>query len=182
MKKYIIAILGMAFTLQLTAQKVLVIHKKDGTVIEVPVTSKISFSGKAVVNDGEYTQIEVESITETVGKQPQANISINIKGCQLQGNFTPDSYGCIYGTTPGLTIDNGTVVSGTVIPFEYYETYYFRSFVKYRGETYYSEEVSAEVLPAMEWYGIYADAEYYGQSGYVHPIDEAVNLLSPDNI
>lgn len=59
MRRTIIAAWCILFSLGMYAQKALIIHKKDGTKLEVPAQAfeKFHFTGKAIVNDGDYTHI-----------------------------------------------------------------------------------------------------------------------------
>ncbi len=187
MKIYIIAIVGLTFTLQMTAQKVLVIHKKDGSAIEVPFGSNISFTGKAKVNNNEYTRLSNINLVADVneGEKPYIEVTIDEQGTQTYGNFVPtEEKGFLYSTTTGVTIENGKSVvpdaENKVIltDLDFNTTYYLRSYVTYQGNIYYSQETSVNTgLPYMSWYGVKADSEKYKQTGYVHPTDAALDVL-----
>ena len=187
MKKYIIAIVGLAFTLQMTAQKVLVIHKKDGSAIEVPFGSNISFTGKAKVNDNEYTRLSNINLVTNVneGEKPYMEVTIDEKGTQAYGNFVPtEGKGFLYSMTTGVTIESGKSVipdaenKVTLTDLDFNTTYYLRSYVTYQGNIYYSQETPVNTgLPYMSWYGVKANPEKYKQTGYVHPTDAALEAL-----
>ena len=187
MRKYIIAIVGLAFTLQMTAQKVLVIHKKDGSAIEVPYGSSISFTGKAKVNDNEYTRLSNINLVANVneGEKPYMEVTIDEKGAQAYGNFVPtEEKGFLYSMTAGVTIESGKSVvpdaenKVTLTDLDFNTTYYLRSYVTYQGNIYYSQETPVNTgLPYMSWYGVKADSEKYKQTGYVHPTDAAIETL-----
>lgn len=187
MKKFIIAIVGLAFTLQMVAQKVLVIHKKDGSSIEVPFGSNISFTGKAKVNDNEYTRLSNINLVADVneGEKPYLEVSIDERGTMTYGNFSPtEGKGLLYSTTTGVTIENGKSVVPTaenkvvLTNLEFNTTYYLRSYVTYQGNVFYSKETPVTTgLPSMSWYGVKADPEKYKRTGYVHPTDVALEAL-----
>ncbi len=74
MKRYISIGLCMLFAFNLSAQKALIIHKTDGTRIEIPVeeTPRLYTTGKAVVHDNDYVHnhnVEVD-IPHTYPEKP----------------------------------------------------------------------------------------------------------------
>ena len=163
MNRYMIAIICMAFTMQTFAQKVFVVHKKDGTKIEGPVASNIHFTGKAQVNDNEYTNVKVD-VTNDVesGTYPYAEFTIDNGGLHEYGNIPSgniENFGILYSITPGITLNNGTFITPdgrglfAIKGLDFNTTYYYRSYVTYKGETYYSTEQSFTTeKPTMRWY------------------------------
>lgn len=188
MKKYIIiAVVGMAFALQTMAQKIFVVHKKDGTRIELPVTSNLHFTGKALVNEDEYTQITDVYVENDVvaGVKPSARITVDKSGLQVNGNIvTTEESGVVYSTTPGVTKENGVKVnhySGDMFfmdDLDFNTTYYCRSYVVYMGKAYYSSEQSFTTdLPTLQWHFVDIPASLLAEELYVYPTTEAWEAL-----
>ena len=184
MNRYITAIICMAFTMQTFAQKVFVVHKKDGTRIEAPVVSNIHFTGKAQVNDNEYTSVEV-NVTNDVesGTYPYAEFTLDNSGLQEYGNIPSDdieNFGILYSITPGITLDNGTFITPdrqglfAIKDLNFNTTYYYRSYVVYKGETYYSSEQSFTTeKPTMRWYVTSMPDVFLTEKMFVYPSEEA---------
>ena len=100
MKRYIIAAWCIIFSLGLYAQKALIIHKKDGTKIEIPTQGidEFYFTGKAVVNDGDYTQIVKHK--EYIPTTPTGTLALTLYAA-YHGGMKFDERGICYSTTPG---------------------------------------------------------------------------------
>lgn len=197
MKRYLIAIIGVAFMLQMTAQNVFVIHKKDGSTIETPIESELSFTGKAKVNDNEYVCISDIRLTDakTKGENPQANVDIDYRGVQNYGGFTHiDGYGYFASTTPGVTEESALfrknhVASSPIevtseIPsfaldsISYNTIYYLRAYVDCQGKRYYSSERSFDTgLPYMQWFITDIPEAFLTEKLYVYPTSEAWNAF-----
>ena len=160
MKKYILAICCMAFTGQVFAQpQTFFVHKKDGSVLELPVgPTKIGFTGKAVVNDGDYIQIENIEPVVAKGVQPYALVKTNPEQYLDTYGIDYERMGVCYATEPKVTGLNGNVIEISkeeysdnynyrrlgvkVDSLDFNSTYYCRSFIYWRGKYYYSQEYS----------------------------------------
>lgn len=196
MKKYILAICCMAFVGQAFAQlKTYFIHKKDGTTLALPMgTTRLDFTGKAVVYDDDYTFIERISTDIPNGKKPYAVIKDNTGRCLdylTVADF--DRIGVCYSTEPEVSTVNGNLVEMTMEEYhsngcnergiwvdslDFNTTYYCRSFVTYRGKDYYSSEKSFSIgKPKMEWYQLDIPAPLQEAGIYVHPTAEAWERL-----
>lgn len=124
MKRIILTGLCAAFSFGLFAQKSLIIHMKDGTKKEIPMAAVegFNFSGKAIVNDGDYTDISNPAL------HSDAQLNITFKA-----NFYTDDpvinamekpvygedWGILYGTTPDVTIEDGTIVQVSAKQLQY---------------------------------------------------------------
>ena len=122
MKRTILpAVLCMVCTIGLFAQKekAVRIHKTDGTVVEYHAAAirDFSFSGKAIVNDDDYTQITDLAL---VIEDTKINIDITATFSADDPNITGIHYGTdwgiLYSTSPDVTVENGTLLEG------YYES------------------------------------------------------------
>ena len=196
MKKYILAICCMAFVGHAFAQlKTYFIHKKDGTTLALPMgTTRLDFTGKAVVYDDDYTFIERISTDIPNGKKPYAVIKDNTGRCLdylTVADF--DRIGVCYSTEPEVSTVNGNLVEMTMEEYhsnecdvwgikvdslDFNTTYYCRSFVTYRGKDYYSSEKSFSIgKPKMEWYQLDIPAPLQEAGIYVHPTAEALEMV-----
>lgn len=201
MKRYIIAAWCIIFSLGLYAQKALIIHKKDGTKIEIPTqgVEGFYFTGKAVVNDGDYTQIVKHK--EYIPTTPTGTLALTLYAA-YHGGMKFDERGICYSTTPGdVSNKQPFTTEGSLVDINYsYEddkdcnpdtllreisglefetTYYFRSYVSYQGRYYYSQEYSINTgKPTMGWHGAKVDPAKYTATGYVMPSDSAWETLT----
>ena len=163
MKRYISMGLCMLLALSSSAQKVLIVHKTDGTKIEVPVMENPKFytTGKAIVHDDDYTRILGTSVEIPNDYPEMPTITVNFQqNCEIEHQ----GGGICYATTPNVNVSNGTCISwdsdfvpneDATIEFiaEHNTTYYIRSYAMFMGEYYYSEEKIVHVdAPSMHWY------------------------------
>jgi hypothetical protein len=114
----------------------------------------VSFWGKNKVQDNDHI-----TVSEISGKKNEHDIAISIaKGSKyVFGTF--DSYGVVWSSTPGVTIENGMQATKTNDSYDeslgelrhyqiandsldYDTEYYYRAYVRKYGLTYYSEEKS----------------------------------------
>ena len=115
MKRIILTGLCAAFSFGLFAQKSLIIHMKDGTRKEIPMVAVegFDFSGKAIVNDGDYTDISnsaLHSDTElNITFKANFHTEDPVIGAKEDPVYGTD-WGVLYGTTPDVTIEDGTIV------------------------------------------------------------------------
>lgn len=194
MKKYIIAIFFvMLYASQMLAQlNTFVIHKKDGTIIELPIDARImTFSGQKIVNDNDYVKIESCDVKTPAyrGDKPQAIVKYGFYA-NFWGVYS-DSIGICYSTSPGVTAENSTLVNIhteknqreiAITDLDFNTTYYYRAYLLYRGKYYYSTEHSLKTeLPAMKWYMDIPDA-LQNAGIYVYPKEEAWNKCFEDSI
>ena len=118
----LLAVLCMVCTIGLFAQKekAVRIHKTDGTVVEYHAAAirDFSFSGKAIVNDGDYTEI-----TDIALALNETEINIDITATfsaddpYITGNSYGEDWGILYSTSPNVTIESGTLIKdGERIP------------------------------------------------------------------
>ncbi len=184
MKRYISIGLCMLFAFNLSAQKALIIHKTDGTKIEIPVeeTPRLYTTGKAVVHDNDYVHnhnVEVD-IPHTYPEKPKVTI-IDV----LNGAVELEAGGICISTSPGVDVEKNDTciltwegdfilrtddIMENTFAAEYNTTYYVRSYVKFVGQYYYSEEYCVYVdHPRMSWYG----AEVYKEGEYIMPTEDA---------
>lgn len=123
MKRIILTSLCAVFALGLYAQKekAVFVHKTDGTTVEYIVGGirNFSFRGKAVVNDDDYTQITDLALTL---EDTEINIDIaaafNADDPYIAGGRYGTDWGILYSTSPGVTVENGTLVEGDGIFYE----------------------------------------------------------------
>lgn len=183
MKRYISIGLCMLFAFNLSAQKALIIHKTDGTKIEIPVeeTPRLYTTGKAVVHDNDYVRnhnVEVD-IPHTYPEKPKVTIiDVLNRAVELEAG------GICISTSPGVDVEKNdtciltwegdfilrTDTMENTFAAEYNTTYYVRSYVKFCGKYYYSEEYCVYVdHPRMSWYGV----ELYKEGEYIMPTEDA---------
>lgn len=117
MKRIILAGLCALFSVGLFAQKALIIHKTDGTKLEIPMESisGFGFSGKSVVNDDDYTKI--------AGLALHSGTELNITFSVLFNTDDPyltmsepvygEDWGILYATSPDVTVENGALLQLT---------------------------------------------------------------------
>ena len=199
MKRTIIAAWCILFSLGMYAQKALIIHKKDGTKMEIPAQAfeKFHFKGKAIVNDDDYTRVARHVVYTPVTSSKTLDISFYVLS---QGDMDFTDHGICYSTTPGdvgnrlsfresrnnhdWNVTGEGKVYGTdtlyveISGLEFETTYYCRSYVVYRGNYYYSREHSIYTgKPKMSWYGAKVDPMQYAETGFAMPSEEAWNTL-----
>ena len=202
MKRYILAAWCIAFSLGLYAQKALIIHKKDGTKIEIPTKGieGFYFTGKALVRDNDYTQME-RYVVHTPNT-PTKTLDLSIYFLVHSG-MEFDDIGVCYSTQSGdvsnkaslwggdtyIRYDGNVTGSGKIYgtdtyykeihDLEYETTYYCRTYVNYQGNYYYSDEHSIHTgKPKMGWYGVKVDPADYATTGYVMPSEAAWEKLT----
>ena len=160
MKRIILTSLCAVFVLGLYAQKEksVFIHKTDGTTVEYIVggVRDFSFRGKAVVNDDDYTRItDLALALEDTEINIDVTAAFNADDPYITGGRYGTDWGILYSTSPGITVENGTLVDnsscelideeqlvykikfgesvtridGWETDLEYNTTYYFRTFV-----------------------------------------------------
>lgn len=182
MKKFILMALCIACTTNISAQKDMVVHKKDGTTIRIPMILKptVSFWGKNVTKDNDYV-----TVSEISGKKDGHDITVSVPEGSDYILQAFDSCGVVWSSTPGVTIENG--VKASLINDGYdrrhyqiaghsldYETeYYYRAYVCKYGLTYYSEEKSHIFYQNIRTFIGYTPEWDFEQSAYVYPTDEA---------
>ena len=114
MKRIFLAGLCAIFSMGLFAQKALIIHKTDGTRLEIPMEAVkgFDFKAKAIVNDGDYTQIA----NTTLHSGEQLDITFTAE-FHTEDPFiskeTPcygENWGILYATTPNVTVENGELL------------------------------------------------------------------------
>lgn len=114
MKRIILAAFCVIFTVGLFAQKALIIHKKDGTKIEIPFKgiNEFQFVGKAIVNDDDYTSIS--NLTLHSGVNLDVTFTVNNHSddpyIKTEKDLYGSSWGVLYSTTPNVTIENGELI------------------------------------------------------------------------
>lgn len=115
MKRITLTALCVIFSVALFAQKALIIHKKDGTKIEYPINAieGFDFTGKAVVNDGEY--ISLSGIQrELTGTYLDITLTIRFHSDNPYIKEATPSYGnnwgILYSTNPNVTIETGELI------------------------------------------------------------------------
>ena len=161
MKRIILTSLCALCSLGLFAQteKTLIIHKTDGTKVEYLVEgiTNISFSGKAIVNDGDYTQITDLALTLEGTK---INIDIaatfNADDPYIIGGSYGTAWGILYSTSPDVTVENGTLVKG----YRYRTEPYLQGSSLSSGKVNYRIGESVTREEEREDAGSYVDLEY----------------------
>lgn len=115
MKRIFYTALCALMTLGASAQtqKVMRIHKTDGTVLEYYVAElhDFSFKGMAVVSDDEYTQIsKLDLVME--GNEINFDITVNFgfDDQYITGSRYGKDWGILYSTSPDVTVENSTLV------------------------------------------------------------------------
>lgn len=185
MKKYILMVLCMACTTNIMAQKDLVIHKKDGTILRIPMDMNpaLDFWGKTQTKDNDYV-----TVSEISGKLISHDITVSTPEGSNYNLWTYDECGVVVSATPGVTIENG--LKASLIDDEYikrhyqiegdsldYETpYYYRAYVCKYGLTYYSEEKSHIFYQDISSFIGYTPEWDFEQSAYVMPTDTAFKI------
>lgn len=111
----LLAVLCMVCTIGLFAQKekVVRIHKTDGTVAEYHAAAirDFSFSGKAIVNDGDYTEITDAALAlDGVKLNIDITATFNADDPYITGNEYGEDWGILYSTSPDVTIESGTLI------------------------------------------------------------------------
>ncbi len=115
MKRIISTSLCAIFTLGLFAQKALIIHKTDGTKVEIPMEALqgFGFSGKAIVNDDDYVQLTDLQLHSGTALDITLGVSFHTDDPYLS-TLTNLQYGqdwgILYATTPDVSLDNGELV------------------------------------------------------------------------
>ena len=114
MKRIISAALCVIFSVGLFAQKALIIHKKDGTKLEIPfkAISSFDFVGKAVVNDGEYTSLSDIQLHSGTNLDVTLTVGFHSDNPYIK-EATPsygNNWGILYSTTPNVTVETGELI------------------------------------------------------------------------
>lgn len=114
MKRIILTSLCAIFTLGLFAQKALIIHKTDGTKVEIPMEALqgFGFSGKAIVNDDDYVKLTDLQLHSSTALDITLGVSFHTDDPYLSA-ITPvygRDWGILYATTPDVSIDNGELL------------------------------------------------------------------------
>lgn len=115
MKRIILTSLCAIFTLGLFAQKALIIHKTDGTKVEIPMETLqgFDFSGKGLVKDDDYVQLTNLQLHSGTVLDITLSISFHTDDPYLS-TLTNLQYGqdwgILYATTPDVSIENGELV------------------------------------------------------------------------
>ena len=115
MKRIILTSLCAIFTLGLFAQKALIIHKTDGTKVEIPMSAVqgFAFGGKAIVNDDDYVQLTDVQLHSGVALDMTFGINLHTDDphlCAVENPQYGEDWGVLYATTPEVTIENGELV------------------------------------------------------------------------
>ena len=107
MKKYILIVLCMACTTNLLAQKDMVVHKKDGTILRIPVdmNPELDFWVKTQTKDNDYV-----TVSEISGKKDSNEITIYTPEGSNYNLWTYDECGVVVSATPGVTIENAPLL------------------------------------------------------------------------
>lgn len=124
MKRIILTGLCAAFSFGLFAQKSLIIHMKDGTRKEIPMVAVegFDFSGKAIVNDGDYTDISKWSLYSDKQLNIALSVGFHADDPTINAKENPvygEDWGILYGTTPDVTIENGAIIELSEDQLEY---------------------------------------------------------------
>ena len=191
MNKYILMALCMFCASHISAQKDMVVRKKDGTALRIPLElePQFGFWGKNVANDNDY--ITVSDIT---GPMEQHGVKLELNKDYM---LSYESCGIVWGENPGVTVEYGNKAvllnsdDNTGI-FDYNlaaerdlkleTTYYYRAYVTKYGKTYYSEEKSHTFYPHISTYlGIIPKWDY-SKSAYVIPSDETFKTVIQENL
>lgn len=115
MKRIILTSLCAIFTLGLFAQKALIIHKTDGTKVEVPMEALqgFGFSGKAIVNDDDYVQLTNLQLHSGTALNITLGVSFHTDDPYLSAIESPlygEDWGVLYATTPDVSMENGELL------------------------------------------------------------------------
>ena len=185
MKKYILMVLCMACTTNLLAQKDMVVHKKDGTILRIPMDMNpaLDFWGKTQTKDNDYV-----TVSEISGKKDSHDITVSTPEESDYVLWSFDECGVVWSSAPGVTIENG--LKASLIDDEYikrhyqiegdsldYDTeYFYRAYVCKYGLTYYSEEKSHIFYQDISSFIGYTPEWDFEQSAYVMPTDTAFKI------
>ena len=112
MKRVFLTIFCAIFALGLFAQKVMIIHKADGTKLELPIEAiaGFDFQGKAQVNDDDYTQLTNLKLYSGVNLDIVFDVVFHTDDPYIQGSSYGTDWGILYSTSPDVAIENGTLV------------------------------------------------------------------------
>ena len=115
MKRIILTSLCAIFTLGLFAQKALIIHKTDGTKVEVPMEALqgFGFRGKAIVNDDDYVQLTDLQLHSGTVLDITLGVSFHTDDPYLSAIESPlygEDWGVLYATTPDVSMENGELL------------------------------------------------------------------------
>ena len=114
MKRIISAILCVIFSVGLFAQKALIIYKKDGTKMEIPLKGieGFEFVGKGLVHDGEYISLSNMQLYSGVNLDATFTVNFHSDNPYIK-EATPsysNNWGILYSTTPNVTIETGELI------------------------------------------------------------------------
>ena len=114
MKRIILATLCVIFSVGLFAQKALIIYKKDGTKMEIPLKGIESFEfvGKGLVHDGEYISLSNMQLHSGVNLDATFTVNFHSDNPNIMSE-TPDygyNWGILYSTTPNVTVESGELI------------------------------------------------------------------------
>lgn len=115
MKRIILTSLCAIFTLGLFAQKALIIHKTDGTKVEIPMSAVqgFAFGGKAIVNDDDYVQLTDLQLHSGTVLDITLGVSFHTDDPYLSAIESPlygEDWGVLYATTPDVSMENGELL------------------------------------------------------------------------
>ena len=141
-------VLCIACTTNLLAQKDMVVHKKDGTILRIPMDMNpaLDFWGKTQTKDNDYV-----TVSEIRGKKDSHDITISTPEGSNYNLWTYDECGVVWSSAPGVTIENG--LKASLIDDEYIKRhyqiegdsldydveYFYRAYISKYGLIYYSE-------------------------------------------
>ena len=185
MKKYILMVLCIACTTNLLAQKDMVVHKKDGTILRIPMDMNpaLDFWGKTQTKDNDYV-----TVSEIRGKKDSNEITVSTPEGSNYNLWTYDECGVVVSATPGVTIENGLKASliddendkrhyqieGDSLDYDV--EYFYRAYICKYGLTYYSEEKSHTFYQDISAVIGYTPEWDFEQSAYVMPSDTAFKI------
>ena len=114
MKRIILATLCVIFSVGLFAQKALIIYKKDGTKMEIPLKriEGFEFVGKGLVHDGEYISLSNMQLHSGVNLDATFTVNFHSDNPYIK-EATPsysNNWGILYSTTPNVTIESGELI------------------------------------------------------------------------
>ena len=115
MKRVFLTIFCAIFALGLFAQKVMIVHKTDGSKIEMPIESVkgFDFLGKAQVNDGDYTQISNMKLHSGVNLDIVFDVDFHAEDPYISAVKVPvygEDWGILFSTSPNVTVENATLM------------------------------------------------------------------------
>lgn len=114
MKRIFLAGFCTIFSMGLFAQKALIIHKTDGSKLEIPMeaVTGFEFKGKAIVNDDDYTRITKTTLHS--GKELDITFTAEFHTDDPFILKNPPTYGenwgILYATIPNVTIETGELL------------------------------------------------------------------------